>query len=102
MTFREQLLHDHLTEHEMEHAAGLLWALKLLEENVALPPSAKRDLRHGLDVIAAYKHESAELSGIEGRRAGAAEIRNLNSIATLLRVLAHELGLSLIEPGQGC
>jgi hypothetical protein len=120
LTFREELFLDHLSLNEKEHGAGLLFTLKRLEERLPVDGGLGKDrLRHALEVIDAYRKESAESrdrnakeaaghDGVtaEGQRGAAeametcmVEISNLASIERLTRTLAHKLGVFLIEPG---
>ncbi len=69
MTFREQLLHDHLTKYEKKHAAKILWGLKRLEGAETPDEMILRDFRYGLFVIAAYKKESAGLKNMNEAQA---------------------------------
>lgn len=61
MTFREQLLHDHLTRWEKEHANKLLWGLKRMEGGETPDRAILQDFCHGLLAISAYKKASREL-----------------------------------------
>jgi hypothetical protein len=123
-SFREQLLMDYQTDYRevADHGEPLVITLKALEEGSPPRPDDKRRLRHALQVIDAYKIGAAEwrddgareardtVAGphTEALRRAAAEsmetrmveISNLKAIERLVRALAHNLGVSLVEPGR--
>lgn len=59
LTFREQLHQDFDHKPLGKHIAGLVWALKDVEEAIPLTSDTKSALRHGLRVIAQYRQERA-------------------------------------------
>ena len=58
MTFREQLLCDYGGEEEKKYGRDLLWALKAVEDNLAVSVRHRRSLSHGLQLVDAYRRES--------------------------------------------
>jgi hypothetical protein len=127
MTFREHLLFDGNSPSEVQHGTGLLWTLKTLEADVPLIQEHKDGLRHALEVMAAYRRESANYrdSGLnkgaiaqakrdtspnweyierlrredaDWRETCMVEISNLNAIEKMIRALAQRLNVPLIDP----
>ena len=120
ITFREQMLMDYQTPHQMEHpvlskyGSGLVWTLKKLEEGISIDQNQKRQLSHAIQVINAYRMETAAFRDDSARRATdwkqreeaemmgtyAVGISNLMSVEKIVRSLAQKLDVLLIEPGR--
>jgi hypothetical protein len=69
MTFREELFANHGTKDEKKHGREVLWVLKTLEANISPTKKHKVDLRHGLQVIDAYRKEWIRNRDMEETRA---------------------------------
>jgi hypothetical protein len=124
ISFREQLLMDYQTANWQvaEHGTPLVLTLKGWEEGARPSRHEKCAFSHALQVLDAYRKETAHFRNDDVREAREAreegsphaeflrrvaaesmesckvKISNLNSIERLVRTLAHKLNVALIEP----